>query len=752
MKYPIIILICLGAANCFAQTGKSGSIEGTVIDKDTQQPLVGANIFVLDTQLGTASDRYGSFIIDNVPVGVYQLKAVYIGYEQQIKTEIRVLTNRVSMVNFILNPEVLYSDQTIHVKSNYFFKDYEKPVSHKSLTPREIRSSAGSAEDIFRIIQAMPGVSSTGSKDANLIVRGGAPDENRTLLDNIEIFNPLHFARPGASMGVISIINPALLQSVDFITGGFPAKYGDKQSSVFEMKLKEGNRTTFNTDVNANLGGFGVLLDGPIHNNGNMIFSIRRGFFDLLTNMMGKPIIPHYWDAVGKTTFQLDNLHSISLVGFYYLDDFEKEGESIGGGHGGGIAGKYYYIKRDDFGSAVGLNWKYLFSKLGYMLTTAAFTSNGWQSNMGSEKDHNQSGEKIVEKEFHLKNEITYKISKNVELKGGVFYKTINSDHYTWKEQDTTRTGYIFSADTVHYNPSLSFKTGSFIQTIVYPVPGLSFNLGIRYDYFDYIKESKVSPRISFSYYLTSKFIINGAYGHYYQTPAAYQVALDPSNTELQSSRAIHHILGIEYLLDSDTKVSVEAYHKDLDNTFTDYGTSYVISNYGSGFSSGIELYLQKKMTHKLVGSVAYSYSVSKRKDSDSSPEYYFNFDQKHSFTLISGYKFSKNWQIGVKFQYSTGMPYTPVVAIIRKDQNWYAVEGEKNSSRYPDYHKIDIRVDRSFHFKSWSLTAYIDIWNAYNRKNVIYYKYDVDENGIIHCEETYDFPILPILGISAQF
>jgi hypothetical protein len=752
MKYPIIILICLGAVNCFAQMFKSGSIEGTVIDKDTQQPLAGANIFILGTRLGTASDPSGLFIIDNVPVGVYQIKVVYIGYEQQIKTEIRVLTNRVSMVNFILNPAVLESDETIQVKSNYFSKDYEKPVSSKSLSPREIKSSAGSAEDIFRIIQAMPGVSSTGSKDANLIVRGGALDENRTLLDNVEIYNPLHFARPGASMGVISIVNPDLLQSVDFITGGFPVKYGDKQSSVFDMKLKEGNRTNFNTDMNANVGGFSVLLDGPIHDNGNMVFSIRRGFFDLLTNMMGKPVIPRYWDIVGKISYQPGNVHKISLLGFYYLDDFKKEGISIGGGHGSDIVGKYYYIKRDDFGSAFGLNWKFLYSKHGYMLTTAAYTSNGWRSNLGSEIDHDQSGEEIVEKEFHFKSEISYKILRDIELKGGVFYKTINSDHYIWKEQDTTRTGYIFSADTVQYNPSLTFKLGSFMQTILYPVPGLSFNLGIRYDYFDYIRESKVSPRVSFSYCITSSLIINGAYGYYYQTPAAYQVALDPANIELHSSRAVHHILGIEYLFNSGTKISIEGYHKDLDNTFTSYDTSYVISNYGSGFSRGIEFYLQKKMTDKLMGSVAYTYSVSKRKDYKSSPEYYFNFDQKHSFTFIYGYKISENWQIGAKFQYNTGMPYTQIVTTIRRGQNWYIVEGEKNSSRYPDYHKLDIRIDRSFHFNSWSLTAYIDIWNAYNRKNVIYYRFEADENGNIHCEETYDFPILPILGISAQF
>lgn len=248
------------------------------------------------------------------------------GYQDEIKTEISIAANRVTTVNFELNPTVLELGKEVVVAVDYFQKDSEKPVSTKTLMPQEIRSMAGSAEDVFRIIQSIPGVSTAGMMSANLVVRGGSPDENRTLLDNIEIYNPLHFSRPGTSMGIISIINPNLLEQVEFLTGGFPAKYGDKMSSVFEMKLKQGNRTQFNSDYTLNAAGFGLSMDGPLPGNGTMIFSARRCYFDFVTKMMDKPVSPRYWDLVGKATYSIGNNHQLSLIGFYYFDEFEKDG------------------------------------------------------------------------------------------------------------------------------------------------------------------------------------------------------------------------------------------------------------------------------------------------------------------------------------------------------------------------------------------------------------------------------------------
>jgi len=747
----LTLILSLWTVESFAESPiiqkKVGSIEGTVIDCDTYQPLPGVNVIIVNTTMGAATDLNGKFLIMNVPIGTYQVEASMIGYQPEVKAEIVVSTNRVTMVTFELNQTVL-DVEGIVVTADYFEKDKEKPVSAKTLTPQEISSLPGAVEDAFRVIACMPGVSSMSEKGANLIVRGGSRDENLTLLDNMEIYSPLHFSRPGGSMGGISVINTSLLNRVDFLTGGFPVQYGDKMSSVFEMQLKEGNRTGFNTDLNLNMAGFGIQLDGPIPGDGTMLFAARRGFFDLLMDLFNDPAMPRYWDVVGKAAYDIGVSHRLSLVGFYYMDYFEQPPDSTDETK----LERIYTHKNENYGSAIGLNWRYLFSKHGYMLTAAALTSNGWKSRFIDEDDAEPVGDDIREDELHLKSELIYKLSDAVELKSGFFGKAIDSDHHCWSNAETTHTGVIIPAYTVRYNPSVSYKAGSFLQATLRPFALLSINAGLRYDYFELTNESKFSPRLGLSYHLTDKTTLNAAYGYYYQTPATYRVALDPTNTALRSSRAVHYIAGIEQLLRPDTKISVEVYQKDLDNVFVDSDTSRVITNAGSGYARGIELYFQKKMSKNLVGSFAYTYSVSKRKDSELLPEYYSDYDQRHNLTLVSGYRLSDNWQIGLKFQYASGCPYTPVVDAVQIDEQWYCVDGEHNSARYPDYHKLDIRIDYDFHFSNWTLTTYLDVWNVYNRRNVFHYYYDVDDNGTIIREASLSFPMFPILGVSAQF
>ncbi len=360
---------------------KTGIISGEVRDAVTKQPLPGANIIIEGTNIGSACDADGYFVIKNVAPGRYSLKASMIGYKSSVITELNINPNRNHSVNFELNSAAMEIDE-VKVTADYFYKPEENPVSFRTISPEEIRRSPGSAEDIFRVMQSLPGVATAGSKSAQLIVRGGSPDENLTLLDGVEVYNPIHFARTGESMGVISIVNPALLQKVDFLTGGFPVRYGDKMSSVFDMTLRDGNKEVFNTDANLNIAGFGVMLDGPLIENSNMILSLRRGFFDLITSTLNRPVSPSYYDAVGKITYDINNKNKISLLGFYYLDQIERTGtekEETSNWN------RFDYLTRDDYGTAIGVNWRSLISENAFTLTTASYTSNGWNTIQGTE-------------------------------------------------------------------------------------------------------------------------------------------------------------------------------------------------------------------------------------------------------------------------------------------------------------------------------------------------------------------------------
>lgn len=728
---------------------KSGSISGEVRDAVTKQPLPAANVALVGTNLGASTNDKGYFVIKNIPIGIYQLKISYVSYNSFIKDDIQVVLNRNTTTQIELVPSQVEVGEVV-VTGGYFQKPVESTVSYRTLSAQEIRRSPGSAEDIFRVMQSLPGVATAGGKSAQLIVRGGSPDENLTLLDNIEIYNPIHFARTGESMGIISIINPSLLKEVNFMTGGFPAKYGDKMSSVFDMTMVDGNKELHNIDVNANVAGFGVMVDGPVMDNGTMVFSARRGLFDLLTSVFNRPAAPSYYDAVGKFTYDLDANNRLSLVGFYYLDQIEREGTVRM--KSSTDTGKYNYLTRDDYGTAFGVNWRYLLSPRAYSLTTLSYSGNGWNTLRGTETQRDLIGEDILENSYTLKNEITYQIKSNLDIKGGVHIRFLESKHTTWKPADTTRLGQIIPASSISFLPEVSNKPSVFLQSTWSPWVQLSLSAGARYDYFSFTKEGTFSPRISASYHLTDKTTLNTAYGKYYQTPASYQIALDPFNQQLRSSYATHYIFGVEQLLRDDIRATVEVYHKDLSNVIVGNDTTDLLYNTGSGYARGIEFSLQKKFTDGFVGTASYTFSESKRQDADGLNEYYFEFDRPHILNLIAGIEIGEGWQLGAKFQYASGNPFTPVAGVTEKNGTYYVVDGNYNSARMPAYHKLDVRLDKKFVFDSWTLTAYLDLWNLYNKENVLSYSYKVDSYGTITETPRLDFGITPIIGLSAQF
>jgi outer membrane receptor protein involved in Fe transport len=747
MKYfNLIAFIFLSFQFSFSEVN-NGSVSGEVRDAVTKQPLPGANIVIAGTSLGTTCNEQGYYVIKNVQPGKYQLKATLIGYESSVNSDVVVSPQRNKKISFELKTTDIEMS-AVDVQSDYFARPAENVVSMRTLSPEEIRRSPGSAEDIFRVMQSMPGVATAGGKSAQLIVRGGNPDENLTLLDNIEIYNPIHFARTGESMGIISIVNPALLEKVDFLTGGFPAKYGDKMSSVFDMTLQDGNKELYNSDVNLNIAGFGVMVDGPLIENSSMIFSVRRGFLDVLTSLMGKPAAPRYYDAVGKITYDIDVNNRLSFVGFYYIDQIDK----IGTTKESSAMSKYDYLARDDYGSAFGLNWRSLLSERAFVMTTVSRTGNGWTTNQGTQANHTLRGEEILENEFTLKSELTYQFSSSLDMKIGVMGKTIDSKNISWTPEDTTRTGTIVPATTISFQPDVTTKSALYIQSTYRIIQPLTLSAGLRFDNFKLINESDISPRLALSYRIMESTSLNLAWGKFVQTPASYQISPDPRNLSLKSSKAIHYVAGIEHRLADDTRVTIEAYQKDIHDVIVGTDSSNLLLNTGSGFARGIELSLQKKFNDGFVGSASYSYSVSRRQDMTTQPEYDFEYDRPHIVNILAGMEIGEGWQIGAKFQFASGNPYTPVAGVVNKGGIFYLVDGPVNSARYPDYHKIDIRVDKQFILAGWALTAYLDLWNVYNRDNIMSYSYKADVNGAVTMTPKYDFGIMPIVGITAKF
>ena len=751
----LLFLIGLLAATMVATSSSAarpvGSIEGTVVDRYSRQSLFPADVTILRTALGGIVSQDGRFAIEGVPPGTYEVEVSMMGYESAIKSHVVVTAGRATTINLKLTPQVLDIGLDVLVEATHFPKDSERPTSFRTLNSQEMRYSPGAMEDVFRVLQSMPGVSPADMTNSNLIVRGGDPNENRTLFENIEIPRALHFGRPGGTIGGISIVSPGLLERVDFHTGGFPARYGDKVSSVFEMKLRDGSSTNYNTNVNLNMGGFGLVADGPLPGGGTVLFSARRGVFDLMTSAMDIPALPSYWDVVGKVTYDISRSNRLSLVGFYFPDDLKIAADAAEEDRHGMWPG--LDMERSDHGRALGLNWRSLLGEGSYVLTTASHVSNSWTTSRGTDEEPELVGDAIRQEEFQLKSELNQKVSDRMSMRLGVFAAQIHSKQNTWSAPDTMASGEIIPGFSVSYNPDPTYKAGSYLQTTIRPFSRVSLTPGVRYDYYDLTGESKLSPRIGLAISLTDKTTLNAAYGHYYQTAAPWQVALHPSNTSLRSSNSVHYVAGLEHLLSVNTQISVEAYHKELSDVFVHDYASRVTTNAGSGYAQGVEFCVQRKMSRGLVGSLAYTYSIAMRKDGDLLPEHYSEYDRPHNLTLVGSFSPTGKWRIGAKFLYATGSPYTPIVGSEQVDGEWATVRGEKHSARYPDYHMLDVRIDRTFQFANWKLMAYLDLWNVYGRQNVSLYDYSIAEDGTVIRTVPDEAPrMLPILGLETRF
>lgn len=730
----------------------AGTVAGTVVDHDTGQALFAANVVLVGTGMGGISDREGRFRIEGVPQGEYEVAASMMGYGREAIREVVVEPNIVTTLEFELSPEVLDIGLEVVVAADNLRKEPDKPTSHMKLSSEEIRRSPGGMEDVYRVLQTMPGIDAVDMTTSDIVVRGGNPIENRTLLENIEIPSPLHFGRPGGRIGGVSIVHPGLIEQVDFMTGGFPARYGDKMSSVFEMKLREGDSQVVSTDVNLNLAGFSVVVDGPVSGGGTMVCSVRRGVFDLVTDAVGIDALPAYWDMVGKVTYNLGSSHKLSLVGLYYPDDLEMGADPDGEYRDGGWS--ELGLERHDRGGAVGLNWRYMLGQKGYVLTTASRVINSWTTRRRLNDGSAAVGDDIREDEIKLKTDLSYRLSDRITVRTGAFAEKIESDYAAWAVADTTVTGSVIPGYEVDYDPPTAYKTGSYVQATVRPWDRVSLTAGLRYDHYDLTDESNFSPRLGLVLSLTDKTSLNAAYGHYYQTPAPYQIAENESGTVLQSSLSVHKVVGISHRLSKDTRVTLEAYRKELENGLVhDYATRET-TNEQTGLARGMEFCIQKKMGRSLVGSIAYTYSETRLKDRPGLREYYSEFDRPHNLTIVGSWKVSEDWQLGAKFQYASGTPFTPITGAEQRDGSWYMLRGLRNSDRYPDYHMLDVRVDRTFRVGGVTLLAYLDVWNVYGQQNVTLYGFEVGEDGTVNKLIADDgLPkALPILGIEARF
>jgi outer membrane receptor protein involved in Fe transport len=754
----LLIFILFHVLVCFAfSQEREGTILGRVLDRVTQQPLFGAKVSIVGSELKAETDNQGQFRIGRVPVGSYQLLFEREGYRPVVISDVVVETGHPNQQFVEMDLEVI--EEKVTVTADYFSKEATSFTSTRNLTYEEIRRMPGAAEDISRVIQAMPGIAASGDMKNDIIVRGGNPTENLFIIDNIQIPNINHFGAQGASGGAIGLVNTDFIHDVSMYSGGFPVSFGDKLSSAFKIILREGNRDRFSGDINLSIAGFGGTFEGPLFSKkGSWMFSLRRSYLELLSGIsLGLTAVPDYWDSQIKIVYDLSDRHQLSLLGVGGIDRIKVKNFDdpfVG----------YLKIDNRQREYVLGVSLKSLWGKNGYSILTISRSFNKFFYDVNDREEKIYKSDSYEEEET-LRFDLEYSLNPKAQLAAGVSFKRIGSSNDIFIKGGYDPFGLYQPPKDVQLDLSTS-KIAAYLQFSHDFHPKLKGTLGIRADYFEYIQEFALSPRLGLSYQILPRHTLNLSYGIYHQSPEYIWLVSHPENESLGYLRADHLILGWEYLLKEDVKFSVEVFDKkymnypvDVNNPFFTlansggyFGPSFFggkLMSEGTGFARGVEFFLQKKFARKLYGLVNYSYSRVKFKALDGvlRPG---DFDYCHIFTLIAGYKPSSNWEFSFKWRYTGGRPYTPYDEELSKQVLEGRLDLEQiNALRFPPYHRLDLRMDRRFHFRKWNLVVYFDLQNVYNRGNVYGYIWDSVEEKVT---TVYQWRIMPVGGFSIEF
>ncbi|MDH3322712.1 MAG: TonB-dependent receptor, partial [Flavobacteriaceae bacterium] len=291
-KLILLFFVIISFINSYGQTGV---LKGRVYNEINNEAIAFANIIIENTQNGTTSDENGFYKIEDLEPGSYNIICSFLGFKKAIFYEVIISSTKPTNLDIALTEESSQLAQ-VELKASPFKVSKESPISRQTISANEIYRNPGANRDISKVIQSLPGVATTVSFRNDIIVRGGAPNENSFYLDGIEVPNINHFATQGSSGGPVGMINVNFIRNVDFYAGAFPANRGHTMSSVMEFQQINGNDEKLRGTFMLGSSDVGLTLDGPMGEHSTFILSARRSYLQYLFQALNLPFLPTYND------------------------------------------------------------------------------------------------------------------------------------------------------------------------------------------------------------------------------------------------------------------------------------------------------------------------------------------------------------------------------------------------------------------------------------------------------------------------
>lgn len=764
----------------FAQ---NGSVRGRVTDKETAEELIGALISLRGTKYNTTSDASGDYSLTDVPVGEYFLTVYYASYDS-LSLPIKVEKNRILTQNLAMIEAV----QTINVEvsSERTAEKNETRVSVINITPEEIDKmpSIGGKSDIAQFLQMTPGVTFTGDQGGQFFIRGGAPIQNKILLDGMTIYNAFH------SIGFYSVFETDVIRTADVYTGGFGAQYGGRASAVIDVRTREGNKKRLSGNLTLTPFMASALVEAPIiqakdENSPSLSFFLtaKHSYLQQSSPILYKyanaqGVLPfNFTDIYGKLSFNSPGGSRFNLSGFSFNDNTNFQGTAQYKWNSGGAGANFRIVPS---GSNL---------VMGGSVNFSAYKSSFVEGD--SAKVRNSSINSFAA-DFIF----TYLMANSRKLDYGIeinsFLTNFNFENnrgIPLQQQQTNTEAAVYAR-----------YSGRFGRLVLDP--------SVRGHFYASLGEFRFEPRLALKLNLTDWFRIKAAGGLYSQNlissvdqrdvvnlfvgflggPESGVFRIENGAYIKQRSRlqtSIHGIFGLEFNLGKNITLNVEPYWKyfpqivNLNRNATSVSSPQYIAEKGSAYGIDLLGKYQKDQFYVFLG-----YSLGYVTRDDGVQQYYASFDRRHNLNSMVAYEFRLRkpkadttpelarhkdgkfpFEVSVRWNVSSGFPFTRTQGFFQwqtfsggistpyltnnnnpETQLGVLYESRLNIGRLPFYHRLDIAIRYNIELaKHLKLQLGASVTNAYNRDNIFYF-------DRVSYQRVNQLPILPAVNATLKF
>jgi len=791
-KWIFISLLVLGCqAGLLAQ---QATLKGRVIEAVSNEPMPFVNVIVSGTSIGAVTDDSGNFQIKGLKPGFVRVQASFIGYHSALSPEIEISNAKVAFVEISMEKRDAEIEE-VTVSVSPFRKTEESPVSLKTIGIAEIEKSPGANRDISKVIQSYAGVLSSPSFRNDIIIRGGGPSESRFYLDGVEVPNINHFATQGASGGAVGILNADLIREVNYYSGAFPADRGNALSGVFEFAQVDGNADKHRFNGSLGASEVSATMDGPLSNKTTFIVSARRSYLKLLFTALKLPFLPTFNDMQFKVKTRFDAKNELTFIGLGALDQNELNLDIKNPDE------QQTYIlgqlpENNQWSYTLGAVYKH-FREKSYQTLVVSRSQLSNRATKYFDNDESSSNNKILD---YTSQEVENKIrfENNMRMDGFKANLGANIDFAHYSNTTLQKRFYDGNILNVNYDTELNLiKYGIFGQiSHEFLAERLTLSAGFRMDANNYSSGmnnplKQFSPRASASYQLTPEWSLNLNTGRYFQLPAYTTFGYQQNNEfvnkgNLKYISVDHFIGGLEFKPATAVQFSLEGFIKNyrnypfsvkdgisLANKGADYGVigDEEVTSTSKGRAYGAEF--QARISSSKGYNLNLSYTLVRSEFQDGSGNYLVSaWDSKHILSLTGSASLKKGWQIGTRFRFVGGLPYTPfdlnrssLISAWNLTGGPYLDYSKLNANRFGVFHQLDVRVDKAYYLKKMTLKFYLDIQNLYNFQaqstDIVLRETDVNgnfltaDNGtryVLRSVKNRSGTVLPTIGVQVEF